>query len=339
MPFGVPPNGEGPSEPGTLATIEAVDRSLHAALQVDFIATDATDAQSDLLTPNSYPPPMSTLLNQVSDLLDRSQRIIDTAEVVLEWLRHYGWLHHCGDVVTAIRELQQRRGLEITGVLDRSTVRAIMAPRCGCPDFVDPTNPEHAGYLRLQAAIAAGRWNKAVVTWRIVKYLKGFQSTQDDIIAAACQSWMDVSGIILKQAPANANPDIVISSGRTRRDDFDGPGGTLAWAYLPQGNDAQLQLKFDESESWNSDILMENVACHELGHILGLDHSNQQSALMAPYYNPQVATPQPRDDIPRIQKLYGAAPTPPTPTDPRDAEQIRFVRIEGRGLKVDVVGQ
>ena len=50
---------------------------------------------------------------------------------------------------------------------------------------------------------------------------------------------------------------------------------------------------------------MLNVACHEFGHLLGLTHSKKPGALMAPYYNPFIATPQQDDDIVRVQKLYG----------------------------------
>lgn len=48
------------------------------------------------------------------------------------------------------------------------------------------------------------------------------------------------------------------------------------------------------------------TALHELGHSLGLDHSSNSGAVMAPYYrgyNP--FTQLHEDDIAAIQKLYG----------------------------------
>ena len=54
-----------------------------------------------------------------------------------------------------------------------------------------------------------------------------------------------------------------------------------------------------------SAIFFYQVALHELGHIFGLNHSTDQSAVMAAYYrynaNVQLAT----DDIQGIQALYG----------------------------------
>jgi len=86
----------------------------------------------------------------------------------------------------------------------------------------------------------------------------------------------------------------------------------LAHAFYPQSGETH----FDVEEQWvdgdTEDIdLMDGidlmtVAGHELGHALGLGHSEVPGALMAPYYQgyePNFSLPD--DDRQAIQSLYG----------------------------------
>lgn len=94
--------------------------------------------------------------------------------------------------------------------------------------------------------------------------------------------------------------------------DFDGPGGVLAHGFFP--NDINPEpiagdLHFDEDENWTigpSGMDIEYVGLHELGHSLGMDHSDDTDAVMYPFYDGTQTAVLKADDIAGIRTLYGA---------------------------------
>jgi len=249
------------------------------------------------------------------------------------------------DVRKAVRTFQRWFGLKSDAVVGPKTLRAMEMPRCGCPDQLDPANNVHKQYLRMQevAEKNMAKWNKDGLTYAIHQHVSGIsKKEQEAVYAAAFKSWMDICGLRVSKINRVDQADLVISVGSGRRHNFDGRGGTLAWAYLPNGQGQQLLMRFDLAETWTLSpnqrgVLLFNVAAHEFGHMFGLTHSKIKAALMAPNYNPVVDVPQWNDDIPRMQARYGkpvaVPPTAPTnpPTPGKDEE---IFHVECRDLRV-----
>ena len=111
----------------------------------------------------------------------------------------------------------------------------------------------------------------------------------------------------------------------------DGEGGFLGRVPRAGGD-----IFFDDEENWSLDFFISNfgetnllaVTLHEIGHAIGLIHSEKSTALMGKALNrPKGEVRLDVDDVQAIQALYGA-PGLPRPQD----DEMREVDIETGNL-------
>ena len=165
---------------------------------------------------------------------------------------------------------------------------------------------------------AISQWGKTSITYYFINGTEKISgNTERDLIRAAFALWADETPLTFNEVADSAQADIVIGWAEGEHgdgDSFDGPGDVLAHASYPNPyEERQVFLHFDDAERWvnsetqNVDLL--TVAAHEIGHTLGLDHSNDPNALMYPSYSePHRFLGQ--DDIAGAQSLYGLAAQP-----------------------------
>lgn len=199
-------------------------------------------------------------------------------------------------------------------------------PRCGCLDVRN---------------LGESKWAIETVDYAIGSRPTGPALNADAFDAAmawAFNEWAKVCGLKFRRVESLRQCNILIGAARGSRNNFDGPSGVLAWCGLPNGNNfrGQVPLMFDIDEDWESQIRVRNVACHEIGHGIGLSHNNVKSQLMNPIYSRSIASPQ-AYDISEIQTLYGKpvatnpTPTPPSPSAPVGAPKaVKVLGSDGR---------
>ncbi|XP_043070505.1 stromelysin-3 isoform X1 [Drosophila grimshawi] len=217
--------------------------------------------------------------------------------------------------VNAIQEFQSFAGLNITGELDEETMKLMSLPRCGVRDRVGTGDGRSKRY-----ALQGSRWRVKNLTYKISKYPKRLKRNDVDAeIARAFAVWSEDTDLTFtRKTSGPVHIEIkFVESEHGDGDAFDGQGGTLAHAFFPVfGGDAH----FDDAELWTigspRGTNLFQVAAHEFGHSLGLSHSDQSSALMAPFYRGfEPVFKLDEDDKAAIQSLYGRKTSQLTPTN------------------------
>lgn len=225
----------------------------------------------------------------------------------------------------AIAEFQRFHGLEETGELDSVTKRTLDAPRfCGCPDA-------------MFADVRRDRWPDPHIYWGFATEWPSIGTDKArEAISWAVSQWERVCDIRFtfceSKFPDEARSRCLISCVP-----IDGAMGALAQSQLPHGSDGRLTQQYDSAERFvfsdrpgTHEIDLGAVACHEMGHFIGIPHIRGGN-LMQPTYDPRIRVPQ-AGDIAEAVARYGP-PKNPSPPAPPGQPAERYV-IEGVGIKI-----
>ncbi|KAL3537019.1 hypothetical protein ACH5RR_000385 [Cinchona calisaya] len=219
----------------------------------------------------------------------------------------------------ALNNYQEKLGIPITGKLDIETISQIMSPRCGVKEtskFLHGTR--HYAYFPDRP-----RWDRSIpitLTYAFSPVYIINSLRLEDIRGAferAFGHWASVIPMTFLETNDYDFADIKIGFYTGEHGDyepFDGVLGILAHSFLPESG----RFHLDAAETWAVDfevekskvaIDLESVATHEIGHLLGLAHTNDKEAVMYPSLKPrQKKVDLNIDDIRGIQALYGSNP-------------------------------
>ncbi|XP_042041392.1 metalloendoproteinase 3-MMP-like [Salvia splendens] len=221
---------------------------------------------------------------------------------------------------SAIKTYQKNYNIKPSGIVDDETISKTTTPRCGVPDiansinYMQPRDNNHESSSSNIHTVShysffprSPKWpsSKTYLTYRFISNVPTYARAP---VARAFQKWYSVTQFSFEQVPTNQNSDLVIGFYRRDHRDgfpFDGPGGVLAHSFAPTNG----RFHYDAEERWSVGSVpgsydLETLALHEIGHLLGLEHSRVNEAIMFPTFSAgQVKNLHP-DDIQGIRALY-----------------------------------
>jgi hypothetical protein len=233
---------------------------------------------------------------------------------VQNYLKHYGYLDPDvppsdeldAPTTEALAEFQRRFDIGAPGTFDDATREVMSFSRCGIPDAGPLDFAAIGPFDRRELRFAYGPLSAQIA-----------DGTVRDCVRRAFDTWsLAGASLTFIEVAVNDNPDIVIEWRRADDPDHSMVGGVLAHADFPPGfsiivTGLPLPLHFDDQEHrWVDGTVpggfdIETVALHEIGHCLGLLHSNVPGSVMFPFISSQdeLRSLQP-DDLAGIRSLY-----------------------------------
>lgn len=241
---------------------------------------------------------------------------------VQKYLTRFGYLNSTitpgvlgKNTVDAIKIYQQCNHIPITGKLDVATTKQMESRRCGNPDTNIVNQVASGQDSAVSNFVLRGcSYDKQNFTYRFINGTTDITGTNErQAVRNAFATWASVlCGVTFTERTADP-VDFRISWETGNHGDgspFDGAGNVLAHAFYPPpcGGSHAGELHFDDDEPWSLtgagfSFDLETVALHEIGHLLGLNHSNVIGSVMFPSIN-GVNRNLSQDDIDGIRMLY-----------------------------------
>ncbi len=197
-------------------------------------------------------------------------------------------------IKAGIGTFQKDAGLDPTNLLNPETVKWIFDT---CGGFLQQADPESKPDM--PSPPADGTTDK-LRYWIKPNSLPAISDGGDplELLREAFITWAKFIVIDILEVPSQDEANCVIHSA-----DLGGSGGTLADANVGPPDIKQNDLRFDSKEgTWDS-VKFRYACVHEIGHILGLEHTQASGQIMSVVRQKTIADPTPQD-VERLKEFW-----------------------------------
>uniref|UniRef100_A0A1I7YZX5 ZnMc domain-containing protein n=1 Tax=Steinernema glaseri TaxID=37863 RepID=A0A1I7YZX5_9BILA len=239
-------------------------------------------------------------LDQLNRDLDRRNAHLAGEDKVATYLASFGYLNvtstHLAkeDIQYALLKFQSFMGIPKTGSVDDAVRKKMLESRCGLADELPPQDRRPI-------------WHKPILTWNISSFSDQLSEGETrEAIHRAFSAWEKALPMNFLEISQGRNADIVIGFAERKPKESRDITGTSAaetnGARILLWNDQEWSYLDRQSAPEATDLY--HVLLHEIGHVLGMEHSQDKSSIMYPTF-----ASKKKDighvDVENVRKLYG----------------------------------
>ena len=243
-------------------------------------------------------------------------------KTIKRYLRRFGYIdkppppytdYADGPFTSALKKYQRAFNLTVSGWIDDITLYQMSLPRCGIPDFINDEMkngnlswPQNDSWLRGRKSLTYGFHKRSRKPNVMKVFTDAFSRWSNATGMKFTPAAFDVADIkigftyflsnysysaLLGDSIINSTGNVPV--GRIRLD--------ASWAWVPPNENNTVNWK-------NKSFDLGSAAMHQIGHLLGLGHSEMQEAVMYPYIlsSKQTKLELAADDREKFQSLHSS---------------------------------